>query len=215
MVYEKTEKEMNKQVIICVGRQLGSGGHDIARMLALDFNAKYYDRELMNLAAKESGFSEKFFEQNDEQRGIFRSLFHLHAPHIGDNNLYNNDFSQESLFKFQSDAIKKAADEGSCVFVGRCADYVLRDRSNMVSVFITASLEFRIQQVMTKEHLDHAAARRFIEQRETTRASYYNYYTGKKWGSAASYDLCIDASVLGLQATERLIADFIRKRFGL
>lgn len=206
---------MNKQVIICVGRQLGSGGHDIARMLALDFNAKYYDRELMNLAAKESGFSEKFFEQNDEQRGIFRSLFHLHAPHIGDNNLYNNDFSQESLFKFQSDAIKKAADEGSCVFVGRCADYVLRDRSNMVSVFITASLEFRIQQVMTKEHLDHAAARRFIEQRETTRASYYNYYTGKKWGSAASYDLCIDASVLGLQATERLIADFIRKRFGL
>lgn len=206
---------MNKQVIICVGRQLGSGGHDIARMLALDFNAKYYDRELMNLAAKESGFSEKFFEQNDEQRGIFRSLFHLHAPHIGDNNLYNNDFSQESLFKFQSDAIKKAADEGSCVFVGRCADYVLRDRSNMVSVFITASLEFRIQQVMTKEHLDHAAARRFIEQRETTRASYYNYYTGKKWGSAASYDLCIDASVLGLQATEKLIGDFIRKRFGL
>ena len=215
MVYEKTEKEMNKQVIICVGRQLGSGGHDIARMLALDFNAKYYDRELMNLAAKESGFSEKFFEQNDEQRGIFRSLFHLHAPHIGDNNLYNNDFSQESLFKFQSDAIKKAADEGSCVFVGRCADYVLRDRSNMVSVFITASLEFRIQQVMTKEHLDHAAARRFIEQRETTRASYYNYYTGKKWGSAESYDLCIDASILGLQATERLIADFIRKRFEL
>ena len=215
MVYEKTEKEMNKQVIICVGRQLGSGGHDIARMLALDFNAKYYDRELLNLAAKESGFSEKFFEQNDEQRGIFRSLFHLHAPHIGDNNLYNNDFSQESLFKFQSDAIKKAADEGSCVFVGRCADYVLRDRSNMVSVFITASLEFRIQQVMTKEHLDHAAARRFIEQRETTRASYYNYYTGKKWGSAESYDLCIDASILGLQATERLIADFIRKRFGL
>ena len=215
MVYEKTEKEMNKQVIICVGRQLGSGGHDIARMLALDFNAKYYDRELMNLAAKESGFSEKFFEQNDEQRGIFRSLFHLHAPHIGDNNLYNNDFSQESLFKFQSDAIKKAADEGSCVFVGRCADYVLRDRSNMVSVFITASMDFRIQQVMTKEHLDHAAARRFIEQRETTRASYYNYYTGKKWGSAATYDLCIDASILGLQATERLIADFIRKRFEL
>lgn len=206
---------MNKQVIICVGRQLGSGGHDIARMLALDFNAKYYDRELMNLAAKESGFSEKFFEQNDEQRGIFRSLFHLHAPHIGDNNLYNNNFSQESLFKFQSDAIEKAANEGSCVFVGRCADYVLRDRPNLVSVFVTASMEFRIQQVMAKEHIDRAAARHFIEQREATRASYYNYYTGKKWGSAESYDLCIDASVLGLQATEKLIADFIRKRFGL
>ena len=204
---------MDSSVIICVGRQLGSGGHDIARMLALDFGAKYYDRELLNLAARESGFSEKFFEQNDEQRGIFRSLFHLHASHVSDNNLYQNNFSQESLFKFQSDAIHKAADEGSCVFVGRCADYVLRDRQNVVSLFITASLDFRIQQIMAKRKLDAIAARKFIEQHEAKRASYYNYYTGKKWGAAESYDLCIDASVLGLQATEKLIANFIRERF--
>ena len=206
---------MNKNIIICVGRQLGSGGHDIARMLALDFNAKYYDRELMNLAAKESGFSEKFFEQNDEQRGIFRSLFHLHASHVADNNMYQNNFSQESLFKFQSDAIKKAASEGSCVFVGRCADYVLRDQPNVVSVFVTASMDFRVNQVMVKQHLDAIQARKFIEQHESKRAAYYNYYTGKKWGDAASYDLCIDTSVLGLQQTEKLIADFIRKRFQL
>ena len=206
---------MNKHLIICVGRQLGSGGHDIARMLALDFNAKYYDQELLNLAAKESGFSEKFFEQNDEQRGIFRSLFHLHASHVGDNNLYANNFSQENLFKFQSDAIMKAADEGSCVFVGRCADYVLRERDDVVSVFITASIRFRIQQIMAKQKLEAAQARKFIEQREAKRAAYYNYYTGKRWGAAESYDLCIDTSVLGLQATEKLIADFVRKRFGL
>ena len=207
--------EKNKHIIICVGRQLGSGGHDIARMLALDFNAKYYDRELLNLAAKESGISEKFFEQNDERRGIFRSLFHLHASHVGDNNLYNNDFSQENLFKFQSDAILKAADEGPCVFVGRCADYILRERDNVVSVFITASKRFRIDQIMLKEHLDAPEANKFIKQRESQRATYYNYYTGKKWGSAESYDLCIDSSILGLQATERFIADFIRKRFKL
>ena len=206
---------MNKHLIICVGRQLGSGGHDIARMLALDFNAKYYDQELLNLAAKESGFSEKFFEQNDEQRGIFRSLFHLHASHVGDNNLYANNFSQENLFKFQSDAIMKAADEGSCVFVGCCADYVLRERDDVVSVFITASIRFRIQQIMAKQKLEAAQARKFIEQREAKRAAYYNYYTGKRWGAAESYDLCIDTSVLGLQATEKLIADFVRKRFGL
>ena len=206
---------MNKHIIICVGRQLGSGGHDIARMLALDFNAKYYDRELMNLAAKESGFSEKFFEQNDEQRGIFRSLFHLHASHVADNNMYQNNFSQESLFKFQSDAIKKAASEGSCVFVGRCADYVLRDQQNVVSVFVTASMDFRVKQVMAKQKVDAPQARKFIEQQESKRAAYYNYYTGKKWGDAASYDLCIDTSVLGLQQTEKLIADFIRKRFQL
>ena len=207
--------ENNKHIIICVGRQLGSGGHDIARMLAMDFNAKYYDRELLNLAAKESGISEKFFEQNDEKRGIFRSLFHLHASHVGDNNMYNNDFSQENLFKFQSDAILKAADEGSCVFVGRCADYVLRERPDVVSVFISASKRFRIDQIMAKQHIDAPEANKYIKQRESQRASYYNYYTGKKWGSAESYNLCIDSSVLGLQTTEKFIADFIRKRFKL
>ncbi|MCR5364587.1 MAG: cytidylate kinase-like family protein [Prevotella sp.] len=207
--------ENNKHIIICVGRQLGSGGHDIARMLALDFNAKYYDQELLNLAAKESGISEKFFEQNDERRGFFRSLFHMQASHVGDNNLYNNDFSQENLFKFQSDAILKAADEGSCVFVGRCADYVLRERQDVVSVFVSASKRFRIDQIMAKKNMDAPSANRYIKQRESQRASYYNYYTGKKWGSAESYDLCIDSSVLGLQATEKFIADFIRKRFNL
>ena len=207
--------ENNKNVIICVGRQVGSGGHDIARMLALDFNAKYYDRELLNLAAKESGFSERFFEQNDERRGIFRSLFNLRATPVADSSIYANNFSQENLFKFQSDAIMKAADEGSCVFVGRCADYVLRERQNVVNVFISASMDFRVKQVMAKQNTDYSAARKFIMQHEAMRASFYNYYTGKKWGAAESYDLCIDASVLGLQATEKLIADFIRKRFGL
>jgi cytidylate kinase len=205
---------MNKQhIIICVGRQLGSGGHDIARMLALDFNAKYYDQEILNLAAKESGFSEKFFQQNDERKGFLKGLFNLGSPHVNSGSVYNSSISQESLFKFQSDAIKKAADQGSCVFVGRCADYVLRDRDNVVDVFITASMEFRVQQIMAKQHIDKLQACKFIEQREANRAAYYNYYTGKKWGSAESYDLCIDTSVLGLQATEKFIADFIRKRF--
>ena len=205
----------DKNIIICVGRQLGSGGHDIARMLALDFNAKYYDRELLNLAAKESGFSEKYFEQNDERKGILRGLLNLGAAHVSSGSVYNSSFSQESLFKFQSDAIIKAADEGSCVFVGRCADYVLRERNNVVSVFITASKRFRIEQIMAKQGMDVGAANKFIKQCESQRAAFYNYYTGKKWGAAESYDLCIDASILGLQATEKLIADFIRKRFGL
>ena len=115
------------KIIINVGRQIGSGGHIIAEKLAEDFGCKCYDRELLNLAAKESGFSEKFFEQNDEQKGFFKSLFHSHLPFLSDNNFYHNDFSQEGLYKFQSDAIRKAADQGNCVFVGRTADYVLRD----------------------------------------------------------------------------------------
>ena len=200
------------KVIINVGRQLGSGGHDIGRMLALDFNAKYYDRELLNLAAKESGFSEKIFEQNDEKKGFLRGLFNVQSPHVSGNSLYKSNFSQESLFQFQSDAIKKAAEAGSCVFVGRCADYILRDFKNVVNVFITASMKFRIEQVMAKRGISSDEARRFIEQGESRRAEYYNYYTGKKWGAAESYDLCIDSSVLGLVETEKLIATFIRKR---
>ena len=204
-----------KNIIINVGRQLGSGGHDIGRMLALDFQAKYYDRELLNLAAKESGFSEKFFEQNDEKKGFLKGLFNMQTSHISGGSMYKTNFSQESLFQFQSDAIKKAAKEGSCVFVGRCADYILRDFPNTVNIFITASMKYRIQQIMNKQHMEYEEARKFIESKESKRAAYYNYYTGKKWGAAESYDLCIDSSVLGFVETEKIIAEFIRKKFNI
>ena len=191
----------SKHIIINVGRQLGSGGHDIGRMLALDFGAKYYDRELLNLAAKESGLSEHIFEQNDERKSFLRSFLHL--PNGLTNGYDRQGFSQDSFFQFQSEAIRKAADEGSCVFVGRCADYVLRDYKNVVNVFITASIDFRVEQIMTKQMFaTPQEARRFIEQRESRRADYYNYYTGKKWGHATSYDLCIDSSILGLMETD-------------
>ena len=203
----------NNHIIICVGRQLGSGGHDIARMLAMDFGAKYYDRELLNLAAKESGFSEKVFEQHDEQKGFFRSLFGVQAPHISGAGMYRSNLSNESLFQFQSDAIRKAAAAGSCVFVGRCADYVLRDQPNVVKIFITASMRYRIEQVLAHKDVTPQEAKRIIENAESHRASYYNYFTGKKWGAAESYDLCVDSSILGMVDTEKLIAEFIRKRF--
>ena len=204
-----------KHIIINVGRQLGSGGHDIGRMLALDFQAKYYDRELLNLAAKESGFSEKFFEQNDEKKGFLKGLFNMQTSHVSGGSMYKTNFSQESLFQFQSDAIQKAAKEGSCVFVGRCADYILRDFPNTVNIFITASMKYRIQQIMNKQHMEYEEARKFIESKESKRAAYYNYSTGKKWGAAESYDLCIDSSVLGFVETEKIIAEFIRKKFNI
>ena len=203
--------ENSQHIIICVGRQLGSGGHDIARMLAMDFNAKYYDRELLNLAAKESGFSEKVFEQNDEQKGFFKSLFNMQTPQFS-GGIYRSNISQESLFQFQSDAIRKAASEGNCVFVGRCADYVLRDMPNVIRIFITASMRYRIDQILAHREMTPQQAKRVIVQAESHRASYYNYYTGKKWGAAESYDLCIDSSILGLVETEKLIAEFIRRK---
>ena len=205
----------HKNIIINVGRQLGAGGHAIAKLLAEEFNCKLYDKEILNLAAKESGFSERFFEQNDEQKGFLKSLFHLHAPHVGDNNFYNSRFSQESLFQFQCDAIVKAADEGSCIFIGRCADYVLRDRDNVVNIFITANIEDRLKAVMERDECDEYTAMKILKTKESARASYYNYYTGKKWGVAESYDLCINSSILGYEETEKIIAAFIKEKMKL
>jgi cytidylate kinase len=101
------------------------------------------------------------------------------------------------------------------VFLGRCADYILRDFENVVNIFITASIDFRVDIISKVKELDADHARKLIEHVESRRAQYYNYYTGKKWGAAESYDFCIDASILGFEETEKIIATFIRKRFEL
>lgn len=161
----------NKNIIICIGRQLGSGGHDIGRMLAAEFDAKYYDRELLNLAAKESGFSKKVFERNDEQKGFFKTLFGIQTTHIG-GGLYNSNISQDSLFQFQSDAIRKAAAEGNCVFVGRCADYVLRDIPNVVKIFITATMYDRITRISASKRATKIFQKKTSHPRKPSTASF-------------------------------------------
>lgn len=191
---------------------MGSGGRVIAKKLAERLGCKFYDKEILNLAAKESGFSEKFFEQNDENKGFLKSLFHMHVPHISDVSFYKSDFSQESLFQFQSDAIMKAAQENSCVFVGRCADYVLREMPNKIDIFITADLNWRMEQVMRRHECTEEEALKIIHNAESQRASYYNYYTGKRWGDAASYDICVNASCMGIENTVSFLTDYIRKR---
>lgn len=200
-----------KKIIITVGRQLGSGGYTVAKRLAEHFGCKLYDKELLNLAAKESGFSERFFEKTDERRRLFRAFPSLHMP-LGTFNFQLSTFNYESLFLFQSDAIRKAAAEGSCVFVGRCADYVLREMKDKTDVFITADLSERIRRVSERHGCDAAAAEKIIRHKESARASYYNFYTGKRWGDSASYDLCLNSSLLGLDATADVIASFIEQR---
>lgn len=203
------------RIIINMGRQVGSGGRVIAQHLAEVFGCTFYDKELLNLAAKESGFSEKFFEQNDERRGFLKSLFHFNTPLVGEHNFYDNTFSQEGLYKLQSDAIRQAAAKGSCVFVGRTADYVLRDMDNVVNIFVTANIDQRLQRVCKRHGLTRAQARKYIRDKESQRASYYNFYTGKRWGHSESYDLCVNSSVLGIEGTEAFVAEFVRRRFHL
>ena len=201
-----------EKIIINIGRQFSSGGRYISKILCEEFGCSYFDKEILDLAAKESGFSPDVFKKSDEKKSFIHTLFHLHAPMLSDDNFYNNKFSEESLFKFQCDAIRKAASQGSCLFIGRCADYVLRDEPNTVSIFLAADMEDRISRTMERYNMDEESARKTISKKDSTRASYYNYYTGKKWGAAESYDLCINTSILGLDDTAKFIADFIRKR---
>lgn len=198
-------------LIINVGRQIGSGGHDIGHLLARHFSASYYDRELLNLAARESGLSEHFLEQNDEHKSFFRSFLNIPGA-LAANSLTRHAFTDDTFFQLQSDAIRHAAQQGPCVFVGRCADYVLRDMPTCVNIFVTAPMDFRAGRVATRRQCTHEEARRIIEKGEAGRAAYYNYYTGKQWGHASSYHLCIDASAMGIEATAAFIAQFIETR---
>lgn len=206
---------MRKHIIINVGRQLGSGGRIIGNRIAEDFNIKFYDKELLDLAAKESGFNKKFFERNDEHKGFLKILFSSFAPIFGSSDPYANQLSDESLFKFQSDAIRKAAEQDSCVFVGRCADYILRDYPNTVNVFITADMPDRIKRVCEMLHITEKEAEKKCIEGDEKRSEYYNYYSAKTWGSAASYDLCINSSALGIEATVHIVEDFIAQKLKL
>ena len=206
---------MEKHIIINVGRQLGSGGHIIGNRLAEDFNIKFYDKELLNLAAKESGFDKKFFERNDEHKGFFKVLFASFSPIFGNSDPYANQLSDESLFKFQSDAIRKAAERESCVFVGRCADDILRDHPDIVNIFITANMPDRIKRVAELLQITEKEAEKKCIKGDEMRAEYYNYYTSKTWGSAESYDLCINSSALGIEGSVGIIEDFIAQKLCL
>lgn len=201
--------------IINIGRSLGSGGRAIGHILAKDFGIAYYDREILNLAAKESGFCAEVFERNDEKNRFLRTLGNI-IPFIGGGaTYYDNELSNENLFRIQSEAIRKAAADHSCIFIGRCADYVLRDNPRCVNVFITANMEDRIASVMKWNNCTAEKAQEIIEKGDSERASFYNFYSSGTWGAASTYHLCINSSVLGIEETAVLIKNFVIQKLNL
>ena len=201
--------------IINIGRSLGSGGRAIGHILAKDFDIAYYDREILNLAAKESGFCAEVFERNDEKNRFPRTLGNI-IPFIGGGaTYYDNELSNENLFRIQSEAIRKAAADHSCIFIGRCADYVLRDNPRCVNVFITANMEDRIASVMKWNNCTAEKAQEIIEKGDSERASFYNFYSSGTWGAASTYHLCINSSVLGIEETAVLIKNFVIQKLKL
>lgn len=202
---------MKDSFVINIGRSLGSGGRAIGQLLAKRFGIAYYDREILLRAAQESGFCAEVFENNDEKTGFLRSLGNIIPVIGGGEAFYHNELASENLFRLQSESIRRAADEHSCIFIGRCADYILRDCPRCVNVFITADLCDRIRRVREAEGCSEEQARRLIEKGDKQRAEYYNFYSSGTWGEAATYHLCVNSSRLGFEATADLIADFVLK----
>ncbi|MDR0421877.1 MAG: cytidylate kinase-like family protein [Proteiniphilum sp.] len=205
---------MYDHFIINIGRQLGSGGRQIGQLLSERMGIAFYDRELISLASKQSGLAREVFEEVDEKK-----RFTLTGGFLGvKTSILNEGFSNnylwsEMLFKIQSDVIRDLAREKSCIFVGRCADYILRDHPRTLNVFICADQADRIRRVTDYYEVGERKALELIGKTDRKRAGYYNYYSNREWGVAESYHLCINSSVLGIVPTVSFIEDFLRRRF--
>jgi len=197
--------------VVTIGRQFGSAGREIGELVAEYFGIKCYDKELLTRAAQESGFCEEMIQNHDERPTnsfLYNLVMDTYSFGYNASSFVDMPISHK-VFLAQFDTIKKIAEEGPCVIVGRCADYALADRKNVVNLFIYAREEVKVKRIMEKYNLSEAKAKDMIIKKDKQRQSYYNYYSSKKWGRADSYDLCIDSSVLGEKGTVKLITQYI------
>ncbi len=204
------------RMIITIGRQFGSAGREIGYLLAEKYGIPLYDKEMLKRAAKESGICEEIFETHDEKpTNSFLYSLVMDTYSLGySSGGYSDMPINHKVFLAQFDTIKKIADEGPCILVGRCADYALEEYDNVVNIFVYADLDVRIRRIARIYDLTDAKAKDMIVKTDKKRASYYNYYTNKDWGAAKSYDLCINSGKLGVEGTAKAIMDYIELRNG-
>jgi len=200
------------KTIITIGRQFGSGGREIGIRLAKRLNIPFYDKELLKAAAEKSGLCEKIFENFDEQpKSLLYSIamdsYLFSLPGTG-----TADSLEQQVYLATYNTVRALAEKGPCVLIGRCADYALADRPDVLRLFIDAPLEKRIQVVTEREKLSPEKAKALIVKTDKRRASYYEYYSSQKWGSVDSYDFCLDSSVFGLDGTVDLICQMVERK---
>ena len=197
--------------IITIGRQFGSGGREIGQRVAANFGIKCYDKELLARAAKDSGLCQEVFENHDEMpTSSFLYNLVMDTYSFGYNSSAYVDMPvSHKVFLAQFDTIKKLADEGPCIIVGRCADYALSDRKDVIDLFICGDMDVRIKRIMEKYQLNEQQAKDMIIKKDKQRKSYYDYYSSKKWGHVDTYDLSINSSTLGIEGTVNLINQYV------
>lgn len=200
---------MDKKIIITIGRQNGSDGTEVAEAIGKKLGIDVYDNKLISKAAADSGFSSEIFSRNDEKKNIFKfSTFcsNILMSSLGDNCCLD----ENEIFRIQSEVIRDIANNNSAVIVGRCSDYILRDMPNVIDVFITAPLAYRIDKIAQVNGISSEEAENLVQRRDRDRETYYNYFTFSNWGAADNYDLCIDSTILGVDATADYIIEFAR-----
>ncbi len=215
---------MESKYYITIGRQLGAGGLEIAKKLSGIFGIPVYDKELIKIASQESGISPEFFEKADESPRKSRGgIFGLSFSNVAYNNFGGTPsvLDESELFRIQGEIIREIASKGPAIFVGRCADYILREEERNMSIFITATDSDRVarlrksvkmegfKQMSDEELVEH------MHKEDKKRAEYYNYYTYKEWGHSSSYNLCLDSSFYGTEKCARIIAEHIKEKFQL
>lgn len=205
---------MKQKLIITIGRQYGSGGRMIGKLLAEKLGISFYNKEIIEMAAKKSGMSEEAFEKVDETAAS--SLLYSIATGAY---MFGNYVSpqvdlplNDKLFIIQSQIIKSVATKESCVIVGRCADYILKDREDVINIFIHADKDIRKKRAVKEYGISQNKADGYLNKIDKKRNTYYNYYTGEKWGNCLNYHLCLDSGILGIDGTVHMIEEFIKAR---
>ena len=198
-----------ENIYITIGREFGSGGREIGKKVAQALGIPYYDKELLAVAAKESGLSREFLQSYDENP----TNSFLYSLVMGQQNLLTGvqgTTVEQLAAKAQRDAVLSVAEQGSCVIVGRCADYILRDKPGLVRVFVCADWDKRLERVCERDGVSRKEAEEKLRRVDKARASYYSFHTDRKWGEAESYDLCVRSSLRGTQAAADLIVQFCK-----
>ena len=202
---------MGTRTIFTIGRQFGSGGRMVGKKLAEALGIPYYDKELLAMAAKDSGYSEELFRNADEKpaSSLLYSLvmgnYPMSSGALGFNEMPLND----QLFLIQSNTIRKVAAKGSCIIIGRCGDYILKDDPDLISVFIHAPLEARVKRAVEVYGIPADRAEDICLKNDKSRANFYNYYSDRKWGMCRTYSISLDSSLLGIDGCVEEIARFM------
>lgn len=217
VVIPKYTKSVSKgdfvmKFIITISREFGSGGREIGQKLAEKLGINFYDKELLEIASKESGICEELFVKHDESytNSFLYSLVMGNYPITPDGRLNPEMPINHKIFLAQFDTIRKIAEKGPCVIVGRCADYILKANDRVINFFITGNMIEKRRRILDRYDIEKNKVEDFIRKTDKRRANYYNYYTDMKWGEAKNYDLCINSSKTGTQGAVDLMIEYIK-----